>query len=265
MNRSSCVAPLMLLLVFASISCEDDNPAAPEPVPYAARVLFIGNSLTYTNYLPKMIDSLAIASGISIRSTEIASGGFGLIDHWNIPSRRTAVENGHFDVVILQQGPSSLPQNRDSLRIWSELWEPTIRGAGGVPGLFAVWPDKSRFFAFADVSESYRLAAHAVNGLFFPVGDVWLETWKVIPTAPLYGTDDFHPAVAGTYAAAVTIVAVLSGRDPVSLASRFTMPPELYYTRIDSTLAATIRAAAGVVLERNQQPGRPRRYGGSKQ
>ena len=70
-----------------------------------------------------------------------------------------------------------------------------------MPGLYAVWPDKSRIFAFPDVAESYRLAAEAVDGLFFPVGDAWFETWKAIPTAPLYGTDDFHPAVAGTYAA----------------------------------------------------------------
>ena len=254
MSRSLTRLPLMLLLALTSLACEDDTPAAPEPAaPYAANILFLGNSLTYTNYLPKMVDSLAIASGLSIRSTSITSGGFALIDHWNIPARRMAVETGHYDVVILQQGPSSLPENRDSLRIWAELWEPTIRAAGGVPGLYAVWPDKSRLFAFADVSESYRLAAEAVDGLFFPVGDTWLETWKAIPTAPLYGTDDFHPAVAGTYAAAVTIVAVLSGRDAVSLASRFTMPPELFYVRIDSTLAATIRVSVDTVLERNRQ------------
>lgn len=253
MRRPSSVMSLVILLSLAFISCEDDSPVEPEPVPYSGRILFLGNSLTYTNVLPKMVDSLAIASGIVINSTQIASGGFGLIDYWNIPARRTAVTNGQYDVVILQQGPSSLPESRDSLLAWTKLWEPIIRGAGSVPAFYAVWPDKSRLFAFPAVSDSYRLAAESVDGLFFPVGDVWLETWKAIPTAPLYGTDDFHPAVAGTYAAAVTIIAVLSGRDAVSLASSFTMPPELYYTRIDSTLTATIRASVDRVLKRSQR------------
>lgn len=226
----------------------DEDFSVPFEVHDVGRVLFLGNSLTYVNNLPLMVRWLATSSGITIESEAITNGGFGLIDHWNVPGRRAAVQSGNYDVVIMQQGPSSLPESRDSLRAWTKLWEPTIRAGGGRPALYAVWPDKSRFFAFPDVSESYRLAAEDVDGLFFPVGDAWLETWKADPNARLYGPDDFHPSIAGTYVAAVTILAVLAKRDATSLSPDYRMPMGIGGS-IDSTLAATIREAVQRVLE----------------
>lgn len=247
-----------VLLAGTVLACQDvPSPTGAAPlrskkeIREVGRVLFLGNSLTYTNRLPQMVDSLAAASGISLRSTQIASPSYALIDHWNVGSTRAAVRDGHFDYVIMQQGPSSLPENRDSLRIWTALWDPEIRAAGGRPGLYAVWPDRSRLFAFGDVSESYRLAAEDVGGLFFPVGDTWLETWELDPNAPLYGRDQFHPTPTGTYVAAVVILSVLTNRSATSLARHFNMPPTTG-PPIDSVLAATIRQAAETVIERGR-------------
>jgi hypothetical protein len=255
--------PFQVLIAFLAaatvLSACEDSPADPEPPIVdntVGRVLFMGNSLTYTNYLPLLVDTLASASGITIESTQIAEPAFALIDHWNVPATRAAVAQGSFDVVVMQQGPSSLPENRDSLRIWTALWAPEIRAAGGEPGLYAVWPDKSRLFACGDVSESYRLAAEDVGGYFFPVGDVWLETWSVKPDAPLYGSDNFHPTTAGSYAAAVTILAVLTNREATSLSADFAWPLWLGVP-VDSALAATIREAADVVIERHRQHNHP--------
>lgn len=233
----------------------DADLSLPVRVQHVGRVLFLGNSLTYTNDLPGMVDELAVASGLVIETDEITSGGFGLIDHWNIPSRREAVRTGNYDVVILQQGPSSLPESRELLREWTALWATTIREGGARPGLYAVWPDDTRLFAFPAVSESYRLAADDVDGLFFPAGDGWLETWKARPDAQLYGPDGFHPSIAGTYVAAVTILSVLADRDATTLSPDLAM---LGGGRapLDSTTAATIRSAVQVVRERARQNGK---------
>lgn len=227
----------------------DADLSLPVRLQDVGRVLFLGNSLTYTNDLPLMVAKLALASGIAIETVGITGGGFGLIDHWNIPSRQTAVRTGNYDVVILQQGPSSLSESRNLLREWTALWDPIIREGGARPGLYAVWPDDTRMFAFPAVSESYRLAAEDVDGLFFPAGDGWLETWKRAPRARLYGPDGFHPSIAGTYVAAVTILAVLADRDATTLS------PDLATigggaAPLDSTLAAIIREAVQSVLAR---------------
>ena len=237
------------LLALAVLSCRHDDAVAPVRVPGVLRVLFIGNSLTYVNDLPGMVSSLATASGLSIETASVTAGDFALIDHWNMGNARFAVQNGHYDVVVLQQGPSSLAVNRDSLRLWTKMWAPEIRHAGGRPALYAVWPEKARMYAFPDVSESYRRAAADVDGLFFPVGDTWLETWNLRPDAQLYGPDDFHPSVAGTYAAAVVIVSVLSNRAATSLAASFTLPAAAS-DPLDPDLALTIRQAAQTVLSR---------------
>jgi hypothetical protein len=241
------------VLVLVTLSCHHDDATGPGSGTGKLRVLFIGNSLTYTNSLPEMVDALAAASGLSIESDEQVFPGYALIDHWSDGVARDRVRTGRYDVVILQQGPSSLEVNRDSLRLWTVMWAQEIRSAGGRPALYAVWPEKARMYAFADVSTSYHLAATDVDGLFFPVGDTWLETWEQDPNAVLYGPDDFHPSVAGTYAAAVVIVSVLTHRGATTLATNFTLPPTVA-EELDFALAATIRRAAQTVISRSQLP-----------
>jgi hypothetical protein len=241
----------LLLVLAAGVGACDDDPAGPDPPGEGTiTVLILGNSLTYTNNLPVLVDSLAAASGIAMKCTGITDPGYGLIDHYVSASRRAAVLNGHFDFVVLQQGPSANPDSRDSLQAWAKLWEPLIQGGGSTGALYAVWPEADRFNAFADVSTSYRLAAGDIGALFIPVGDSWLETWSRIPDAPLYGRDLFHPSIAGSYVAAVAIVSMLADVPAVSLSPRWL--PRANGAPVDSTLAATIRQSVDAVVERNR-------------
>lgn len=240
-------ARFVLLLVVSSCAITCSNSTGPATTSGAQRVLFIGNSLTYTNDLPAMVQALATASGISIVTDEATEGGFALEDHWYYGSARSKVQNGNFDIVIMQQGPSSLPESRTFLREWAAIWAAEIRKRGGEPGLYAVWPEAARSDVFADVSDSYRLAAQDVSGLFFPVGDTWLEVWSRDPSAELYGPDDFHPSSAGTYAAAVAIVSILADRGATSLATTLELPG-VASSELNESLAEIIRASAETVI-----------------
>jgi hypothetical protein len=222
-----------------ALSCSGDSNGPSDP---RVNVLFIGNSLTYDNDLPLMVEALAAASGESFAVESFTGANMALIDHYNNSRTVDAVRHGDYDFVVLQQGPSTLPINRDSLRISAELWNPAIRQSGAKPALFSVWPESQRVFAFPEVSTSYRLAAEAVNGVFLPVGDTWLEAWDRDPDAPLYGGDGYHPSAAGSFAAAVVIVAVLANRDPHSLAEEYSGMP------VSIELGRTIRDAASAVL-----------------
>src|SRR4051812_27312281 len=46
-------------------------------------VLFIGNSLTYTNDLPRTVEQIAASAGDTIRTRAVALPDFALIDHVN--------------------------------------------------------------------------------------------------------------------------------------------------------------------------------------
>lgn len=243
---------LVTAAVAGALSCtHESSPTNPRGggTP-ALRVLFMGNSLTYTNDLPGMVSALAAASGLDITADDISQPDYALIDHFT-SAERQKVRDGKYDYVILQQGPSSLDVNRDSLRLWTAMWMPDIQEGRAKPALFSVWPESSRMYAYPDVALSYRLAAQDVGGAYFPVGDTWLEVWKSVPDAQLYGGDGYHPAVAGSYAAAVVIVATLAVRDATTLSADF--PPAGFtsqYGSIDPTLAATIRGAAQAVIAR---------------
>jgi hypothetical protein len=118
-----------------------------------------------------------------------------------------------------------------------------IRAAGGVPALYAPWPSEQRAFDFPRVSESYRLAAEDVNGVFLPAGDAWLRTWEQDQSVPLYDDDRFHPSVQGTYAAAVVIAARLLDVDPRELVYEFSVPSRGTIV-IDASMARIIQQGA---------------------
>lgn len=225
------------------LSCgKDSDGTGPGNIDGQIRVLFIGNSLTYTNDLPAMVEAVAAAAGANIVTQSIALSNFALIDHWEQGTADVAISNGNFNFVVLQQGPSSLPLNRDTLRIATALFNTRIRESGAVPALFAVWPEIERFEVFPDVIESYRLAAQDVDGVFLPVGNTWLATLSARPNAPLYGADGYHPGVAGTYAAAVVIVSVLSARDPQTLSL------QVPGVNLDAGLMTAIHTAARAAI-----------------
>ncbi|HUF28200.1 MAG TPA: hypothetical protein VMM18_14585 [Gemmatimonadaceae bacterium] len=171
-------------------------------------VLFIGNSLTASNDLPVLTRAVAAAGGRTLSYAVRVAPNVSLEDHW-YAGVADLIVSLRADVVVLQQGPSSLLANQEHLRLWTETLAVPIREAGGRPALFMVWPDASRTFAFDDVAAAYRGAAEAVDGLFIPAGDAWRAVWQVDPDAALYGGDGFHPSYLGSLVAALTMYAVV--------------------------------------------------------
>jgi hypothetical protein len=184
------------------------------------RVLFLGNSLTYTNDIPLIVQALAKAAGQTFYVEAITFPNFNLEDQWNHGEALRALETRKWDYVVLQQGPSSLPESQEDLRRWTRKFAPKIRQAGAKPALYMVWPDKSRMAYFDDVRESYSQAAADVKGTFIPAGEVWRAAWRRDADIALYSYDDFHPSVAGSYAAALSIDGMLSGRSVKGLPAK---------------------------------------------
>jgi hypothetical protein len=177
------------------------------------RVLLIGNSLTLANGLGAMIEALARAAGDPpIETRTVAIGGYSLEDHWTQGEARRALAAGGWSTVVLQQGPSSLPESRDLLREYAGRFDVRVRRAGARTALFMVWPPAAGPGTYAQVSQSYRSAAADVHGLLLPVGDAFRAALEKDPRTPLFGTDGFHPSPLGTYLAAVVIYQALAHR-----------------------------------------------------
>jgi hypothetical protein len=181
------------------------------------QVLFIGNSLTYANQLPLIVESLAdSAHADQMGASMVAYPDFSLDDHWDQGDALKAIDAGHWKFVVLQQGPSSLPENRTQLRAVTARFDARIRAVGGRTVLFSVWPTIDRRADFDRAIESYTLAASDVNGVLFPVATAWLAAWRREPALDLY-SDGLHPSPAGSYLAALVMYARLYNRTPIGL------------------------------------------------
>jgi hypothetical protein len=208
--------PLILPLV---VVC---SPGARDPMGLGdlgdgMKVLFIGNSLTYANDLPEMVQIVGEAAGHEIAVRSVAIGNYSLEDHWLRGDAQEAIQAADWDVVVLQQGPSSLAINKIHLKEWTQRFDTIIRAQGARPALYMVWPEASRPAAFNAVTDAYTKAADAVQGMLFPVGEAWRAAWSTDPGLVFYGPDGFHPTELGSALAALVIFQQLFGESPVGL------------------------------------------------
>jgi hypothetical protein len=223
-----------------------DSAAGPElPAREGRPVLFIGNSLTYVNDLPLIVEALAdsvpgLTPAQRLAPAMAAFPDYALEDHWANGTAVRAVDQAKWSVVVLQQGSSALEESRVNLRQWTKKFDERIRSVGARTGMYAVWPFASRQFDFDRVNESYTLAATDVNGMLFPVGEAWRAAWRRDPNLELYAPDGLHPSVRGSYIGALVITSMLLDKSPVGMPAGVTL-------RSGATL--TIPAADAAVLQ----------------
>lgn len=216
MNRKG--SRLLLVLAAAMLACgsDPDRVTGPEPIPdiplAPLRVLFVGNSLTYYNDLPGMLEDMGSAADRQIETVDVSQGGFALEDHWNTGPARDSLHNGRWNVVVLQQGAS-----HENLETWAVTWANAVRAADARPALYMVWPERARLDEFPAVILSYRRAAEAAGAELYEAGEAWRAAWSTDPDLPLYGPDDVHPSVMGSYLAALAIYRGMMESEPPSL------------------------------------------------
>ena len=245
---------LALLLLVGAAGCLDtigpqQRTRTFELAEADVRVVFLGNSLTYVNDVPGFVQAMADVDGRSMAHLTIAQPNFSLEDHWHagVPA---ILRDLKADVVVMQQGPSSLPGSQDHLERWARQFAPVVREAGGEPALYMVWPSSDRMDAFPDVWDAYLGAAMAVNGHFIPAGQTWVEAWAFDPDLGMYGGDGFHQGPIGALAAAQTIYAVLFDRPADSIPSLDLNVPAGTQATLRAGLAESLRLADSAAVGR---------------
>jgi hypothetical protein len=235
---------LSLIICFACAGSFNEREPAD-----GLRVLFIGNSLTYANDLPSIVEAMAEATNQKrFVHKAVVFADYGLEDHWERGDARRALSDKKWDVVVLQQGPSASTEGRASLIEYSRRFAELIRRAGAKPALYMVWPSTSRAGDFDGVSESYRRAAQEINGMLFPAGEAWRAAWRRDATLALYSPDGLHPTLAGSYLAALVIYEQLYGQTPGKMPARLRLRSSVI--ELPEKQAEVIQAAAA---EANQK------------
>jgi hypothetical protein len=239
---------IIVLAVVAAAGCSLSTSPDVEVTHYGSggrRLLFIGNSLTGFNDMPAMVTALAESAKVSPSPSADVDWlpDYALIDHWSDGQAQHLITAGHYDIVFLQQGPSSVELNRDTLRLAAKLFAPVIRAAGGVPALLSVWPASDRQVDFDRTTESYRLAAQDVGGFHAPGGETWRAAWRRNASLQFYSSDGLHPSALGSYAVALSIVGIIYDRSVVGLPATFRLANGRLF-QVDASTARVVQEAA---------------------
>jgi len=181
------------------------------------RILFVGNSLTAANNLPGLVGTIALSAGHSVSTLGLVAPNYSLEEHWR-SGVADRIREEKPDVVVFQQGPSSLNESRAHLLAWTDSFAPVVYEAGAEPAFLMVWPEIERVGVFDAVRDNYRAAAERAGGIFIAAGEAWRP---LVPGAggadPVsgpdpYGPDGFHPSFEGSLLAAYAVVAAIFGR-----------------------------------------------------
>jgi hypothetical protein len=223
-------------------------------------VLFIGNSLTRANNLPGMVAAMSAAVGEPLDCDRVTFDGYSLEDHWNrgegsggaggVETARHAIRRGGWSTVVLQQGPSALPESRVLLVEYARRFDAEIRRIGARPALYMVWPTTARRSDFDGVKTSYETVAKTIDGLFLPAGEAWRRAWQLDDRLALYEPDGLHPTVAGTFLAALVVTARLTGKSIDSVPPTLTVTNPTTRVTIPDADAGLLKRAAAQTVER---------------
>lgn len=208
--------PILVLVILLSCTSPEDTATIPNDgtkdrtkdfTNTDFNVLFIGNSLTYANDLAGLVQAKAKSSqGLEIGAYAIASGNYALIDHWSDQRMHDEIESGLYDIVVVQQGPSSQPYGRELLLEYGAKFKELCAANDAQLAFFMVWPSMEYFYTFTGVIESYEMAADQTDALLSPVGRVWKDHFQQTKDYSYYGPDGFHPSLKGSEVAAEVIV-----------------------------------------------------------
>jgi hypothetical protein len=200
--------------------------------------IFIGNSFFYyNNGMPGHVSLLEKAADPDhkqdYRATMVTIGGSGF-DWHDVESyfRPNAIGSYSFDDhnnvvfgkrdrlfdVAVMMDCSQCPIHPTLKAVFTEFARKDsdiVRAHGARPVFFMSWAYADRPEMTAQLAEAYTVAGNENNVLVIPAGLAFARALSKQPELSLHAPDKRHPSLAGTYLAACTTFAALTGRSPV--------------------------------------------------
>lgn len=222
------------------------------------RVLFLGNSFTYVNNLPRITADIANAMGDTLLYDAYTPGGYTLQEHAADTASLNKITEGNWDFIVLQgSNLPSLQIDRVEVEVFPYAhYLDSVINAKNICGetiFYMTWGMKNGDAANCPAWEPvctyegmddllrlrYRMMADSNRAVVAPVGAVWRYIRQHYPSIELFVSDNIHPSQAGSYAAACTFYTGFFRKDPLLITYDFNLDP---------TVAANIRTAAKRVM-----------------
>ena len=184
---------------------------------YNMNVLFIGNSYTYYNDMPKIFEALARENGYDVSVDSVTRGGRKLFENLNEDDENHALilsllKEKEYDVLFIQENstyPISSP-------------EEFLFGACGVANLisakrtvlYQTWARENGSQTLVTLNMTkeemasalivaYKTAAEEIGAEISPVGEAFMKISPLLQDCSLYAPDLTHPSYLGRAFAAI--------------------------------------------------------------
>jgi len=193
------------------------------------KVLFVGNSYTYFWNLPQATAAMMKAKKQAFTTQQSTAGGAHWGHHWRHErglQTKSKIQNGDFDIVILQNHSRSTIDRPDSLMHFGGLLDQMIKKSGAKTYLYMTWARSWDPFMQAPINAKYMELAEKIGATIVPVGPAWERARSLRPELEFYDPDGSHPSTLGTYLTACVFYGVLTGESPIGLPTRLSRKDE---------------------------------------
>lgn len=220
------------------------------------KILFIGNSHTYFNDMPRTAgDMVEALTGESVDVTMLAYS-YKELD-WHVKSEYFAVRfnilHGGYDYCIVQQAAHPFPGAEATAR-WLSRIADMCRSVGTKPILIQTWAEKDIPEQQEELSTGNAKAAEMAGVPMAPTGEIWEAVMNAHPEIELFN-DSEHAGPYGAYLLSLVlsymIVSDRTGGAPdiskIGNAARdFAAPDDIDY---DAPVVCESKDGVGVVLD----------------
>ena len=214
----------------------------------AIDVLWIGNSYTYGNDLPGLVEDIACSAGYVVQHQSATAGGYTFGSHLNDVNTHNAIASQAWDYVVLQN-QSQIPGFPAS-----QVMTQSLPNAVGLVDLieandpetqvlyFQTWgrrdgdqqncaahPPVCTFEGHTEqLAQGYGIYQAETGGTVVPVGYAWRDAVAdpdaTFDTQQLWSGDGSHATLHGSYLTAAAFFKALYGESPEGLAFPDSMP-----------------------------------------
>ena len=206
-----------------------------------SKILMVGNSLTYTYDIPKILGDLAQGAGKKIEITKHVAGGKSLAWHWanksGKPERsvQEVIEGGQWDLVILQDSSSTAvkPESREEFKTSSRAFFDLVSKNKDTRLMFYMGFVRKPEITAADIKpvvDMYTEQADVFRVACAPVPLAFLRCREKAPQLALLDNQaglkyaqnktGTHQSPFGSYLAACTIYSAIYDQSPVGNPAR---------------------------------------------
>lgn len=193
---------LYFFLCLTNLSCHKSADIIEDK---KSTILFVGNSLTYTNNLPDLVKVFAKDKNKNIEVDMLALPNYALVDHLADGELQQKIKSKKYQYIVVQQGPSSQAEGRALLLEAAAVINELCIENDAQLAIFMVWPAYDNYYNFDGVIKNYTEAANINKAILCPVGKKWKEYIDATGDLSYYGPDLFHPSLKGSEEAAKII------------------------------------------------------------